>query len=93
MSSKLGDPEVFDIAGRKLSIGDIVSYLVPKSRDMGLGEVTRFTAKRVALRPVKLEKDFDGNAFVSHIYKHSLDDLSIPQFTTLILDLEVRSGE
>jgi len=44
-----------DALGMTIKEGDYVAFLSPGSRDINLGLVSRFTAKRVGVKPVNRE--------------------------------------
>lgn len=44
-----------DALGMTIKEGDYVAFLNPGSRDLSLGLISRFTAKRVGVKPVNRE--------------------------------------
>jgi len=46
---------VKDALGMTIKEGDYVAFLNPGSRDLSLGLISRFTAKRVGVKPVNRE--------------------------------------
>lgn len=77
-----------DVAGRKLSIGDVVSYTTADYRDLRLGVIVSISQKRLRVKTVRLVIRGSVAPHVESL-ENSQSFLVYPSTTTLIPDLKV----
>lgn len=77
-----------DVAGRKLSVGDVVSYTTSDYKDLKLGVIVNFSHRKLRIRTVRLLHRGSSNAHVE-LLDDKQSTLVYPSTTTLIPELRV----
>lgn len=77
-----------DVAGRKLSVGDVVSYTTPDYKDLNLGVIVNFSHRKLRIKTARLLHRGSSNAHVE-LLDEKQSTLVYPSTTTLIPELKI----